>query len=260
MTTYKACFFDIDGTLYSHGYEDIPMSTQHALSVLKEKGWKLGIATSRCASETKQLPSFYRSFPFDAYVYDGGAHVLSQGKVVQDKPVPAGVMEELIKLQKQTGMDLRYSCAQGDYSHGRISDWYLDVFFHLYLNMPLEKPYAGEPVFNILIQSDRQDIDTLIEHAAQGCNMVHYNRVWELTAPGVEKGNGILALAKHWDMDIRDIVCFGDGLNDIEMLKTVGLGVAMGNGESQLKAAADVVCGHIDEDGISLFMKEQGWI
>ena len=55
MTTYKACFFDIDGTLYSHGYEDIPASAQKALWTLKENGWKLGIATSRCADETKHL-------------------------------------------------------------------------------------------------------------------------------------------------------------------------------------------------------------
>lgn len=260
MTTYKACFFDIDGTLYSHGYEDIPASAQKALWTLKENGWKLGIATSRCADETKHLPSFYRNFPFDAYIYDGGAHVVSKGEVIQDKPIPAGVMDKLIEVQKQTGMDLRYSCAAGDYSHGKISDWYLDVFFHLYLNMPVEKTYEEEPIFNILIQSERQDIGDRIEQASQGCNIVHYNRVWELTAPGVEKGDGILAMAKHWEMNIDEIVCFGDGLNDIEMLKTAGMGVAMGNGKQQLKDVADAVCGPIDEDGIYCFMKEQGWI
>ncbi len=53
-----------------------------------------------------------------------------------------------------------------------------------------------------------------------------------------------------------DAVAFGDGLNDVEMLKAVGIGVAMGNGHEKAKAVADVIAAHVDEDGIYKVMKE----
>ena len=45
-------------------------------------------------------------------------------------------------------------------------------------------------------------------------------------------------------------MAFGDAHNDAEMLKAVGLGVAMGNAEPEIKAIADYVCPAIDDDGI----------
>ena len=49
---------------------------------------------------------------------------------------------------------------------------------------------------------------------------------------------------------LADAMAFGDGENDLEMLKAVKIGVAMGNGEEQVKRIADYVSSDIDADGI----------
>jgi hydroxymethylpyrimidine pyrophosphatase-like HAD family hydrolase len=56
--------------------------------------------------------------------------------------------------------------------------------------------------------------------------------------------------------DLKDVYAFGDGLNDLEMLKAVGTGVAMGNGVQEAKALANLVTTDVSEDGIWNGLKE----
>ena len=64
------------------------------------------------------------------------------------------------------------------------------------------------------------------------------------------KARGIQDIIKHFGFSIENAMAFGDGLNDVEMLETVGFGVAMGNAEPRLKPLADFVTKDIREDGI----------
>ena len=64
------------------------------------------------------------------------------------------------------------------------------------------------------------------------------------------KDKGIIEYCKLRNIDLKDTMAFGDGDNDIEMLKTVGIGVAMGNGIDTVKAAADYITDSIKEDGV----------
>ena len=59
---------------------------------------------------------------------------------------------------------------------------------------------------------------------------------------------------------LAQAMAFGDGNNDIEMLKSVGHGVAMANASDELKAIADDVCGDVAEDGIYYYCLEHGMI
>ena len=49
---------------------------------------------------------------------------------------------------------------------------------------------------------------------------------------------------------IKDIIAFGDEVNDIEMLTLVGLGIAMENADDVVKEAADQIAGRNDQDGV----------
>ena len=64
------------------------------------------------------------------------------------------------------------------------------------------------------------------------------------------KANGLLALCKYYNIDIKDVISFGDSMNDYEILKTAGIGVAMGNSIDKLKEIADYITDDIDKDGI----------
>jgi len=57
-------------------------------------------------------------------------------------------------------------------------------------------------------------------------------------------------------MDMKDTVAFGDNLNDLEMLQTVEMGVAMGNARPEVKRVADAVTDSVDRDGIVKGLKQ----
>ena len=54
---------------------------------------------------------------------------------------------------------------------------------------------------------------------------------------------------------VENIAAFGDDTNDIGMLRAAGIGVAMQNAISEVKAAADEICGECDEDGVAVWLE-----
>ncbi len=72
----------------------------------------------------------------------------------------------------------------------------------------------------------------------------------EVMARGVDKGAAIAGLIERLGLEREDVIACGDGLNDLAMIRYAGLGVAMGNAQREVKAAADVVTGTNDEDGV----------
>lgn len=73
----------------------------------------------------------------------------------------------------------------------------------------------------------------------------------EITDRCATKGKGLLALADHLHISPEEIIAFGDSDNDIEMFKSVGIGVAMANAIPETLAAADRITASNDEDGVA---------
>ena len=65
------------------------------------------------------------------------------------------------------------------------------------------------------------------------------------------KIQAIVELAKRLDIPLDDIVSFGDDVNDMEMLRICGMGVAVSNAVADVNAAADCVAWSNDEDGVA---------
>jgi hydroxymethylpyrimidine pyrophosphatase-like HAD family hydrolase len=72
----------------------------------------------------------------------------------------------------------------------------------------------------------------------------------DITANGVDKGKGILAIARHEGFNPSHTIAFGDGGNDTSMILQAGIGVAMGNAIDDLKQQADYITTSVDDDGI----------
>ena len=77
-----------------------------------------------------------------------------------------------------------------------------------------------------------------------------YNNL-EINAEGATKGNALMWLASHLGISRERTMAFGDGENDVTMLKAAGIGIAMGNGLEIAKSAADQVTLTNDEDGVA---------
>ena len=70
----------------------------------------------------------------------------------------------------------------------------------------------------------------------------------EVFAPGVNKGSGVARLLEHLKVPATEAMALGDAENDVEMLRLVGTGVAMGNANEHARGAADVVVGTSDQE------------
>jgi Cof subfamily protein (haloacid dehalogenase superfamily) len=73
----------------------------------------------------------------------------------------------------------------------------------------------------------------------------------EVGHPGVSKGTGLAFVARLLGLDLQDVVAFGDGENDVELLEAAGFGVAVGDAHARLLDVADWWCAGADEEGVA---------
>lgn len=73
----------------------------------------------------------------------------------------------------------------------------------------------------------------------------------EFMSRGIDKGLSLARLLEHLGWERTALMAFGDGCNDLSMIRFAGMGVAMANAADELKAAADVITRSNDEDGVA---------
>ena len=73
----------------------------------------------------------------------------------------------------------------------------------------------------------------------------------EINHRDAHKGVAIQRLAEHLGIGMESVLAFGDGLNDLTMLRAAGIGVCMENGVPEAKEAADAVTASCGEDGVA---------
>ena len=83
-----------------------------------------------------------------------------------------------------------------------------------------------------------------------------YNNL-EINARDATKGNALLSLADYLSVPVASTMAFGDGENDIPMLKAAGIGIAMGNASDEVKAAADDITLTNDQFGVAAFIRDR---
>jgi len=77
----------------------------------------------------------------------------------------------------------------------------------------------------------------------------------EINCRAADKGKALLALAEHLGIPREQTMAFGDGTNDLAMIRAAGCGVAMANGHDEVKAAADLIADSCDEDGVARILE-----
>ena len=70
------------------------------------------------------------------------------------------------------------------------------------------------------------------------------------------RSSALRLVAERLGVPIEETVAFGDGNNDIPLLETAGLGIAVGNAKERLKSVAKRVIGHHDEDSVGIALEE----
>ena len=247
-----ALFFDIDGTLVSFNTHQIPASTILALTQAKVNGHKVYIATGRPPLIITNLGAIEHLI--DGYVTINGALCFIGDEVVSCKNIPHEAAQLVVDdaYQKNYGVivvgerDVAVFDPQGE----------VDQVFRQEIaveNLDQVKPMETVMQQRILQLTPFFDADYERELMARipSCTSGRWHPAFtDITARGADKGEGILTMARHLGFDPHYTMAFGDGGNDTSMIRTAGIGVAMGNALDTLKQEADHTTTSVDDDGI----------
>lgn len=80
-------------------------------------------------------------------------------------------------------------------------------------------------------------------------------RLGEIMAPTATKAWGLRALVGHWELEMKDVIAFGDETNDAEMIAECSLGIAVANAHPEILGIADEITASNDEDGVALMLE-----
>lgn len=259
--TIKAFLFDIDDTLYSHRLNKVPESTQYTIQQLKSQGYILGVCSSRFPREFYSLPKGLFD-DFDLVIADTGGIILKDHEIIHIETMKKEDIDKCIDyLDMQENMFYQWVPAYGEPHFSKKPSAHLrqhNINWSGYC--PSVQKYNGESLTNILFfDASEKQMKEIIEMVGRE-SVENWTDSGHINPKGINKAHGLQYFCDYFDLHLDEVVCFGDGRNDITMIENAGIGVAVGNGHEKLKKFADFVCGNIDEDGIYDFCVEHQFI
>lgn len=262
----KLIFLDIDGTLTQAGSNVPPESALKVIRAAQAKGHKVLLCTGRNLAMLSPL----LKYGFDGVVASAGGYVEFDGQVIYDCPMSNRQRDIALQTLHESGVfctieakDATYGDADlGDFlsqsqgGNSEIQRWRAALAGELGIQ-PMEN-YDGRPIYKVVFMCRE---DSQLDKARAALEQEFLFCCQTVTKPAClngelinrkfDKGRGIQRLCAHLGVDIRDTFGFGDSMNDLEMVQTVGVSVVMENGNEQLKALADYVCPRVEEDGLA---------
>lgn len=244
----KFVFFDVDDTLVCHKMGMVPESTREAIRILQGKGIPCGLATGRHLLEMEDLPG--NEIPFDAYVMMNGQMIYDENRVLIDGlPFEGENKKHILDLFHSKTIPLQLMETNRIYIN-TLNDHVISVMKDISSPPPAEMAYQGDEIY-MAVSFTSEEMDKRLQNLLPGCRITrwHPGGVDIINNSG-GKAKGICRLLDRYGLDISQVIVFGDSENDVDMLTQAGLGIAVGNGTSEAKNAANYVTAPIEEDGI----------
>ena len=262
----KLIFLDIDGTLTAPGSNVPPESALAAIRAAQKAGHKVFL----CSGRNYDMLSPLLRYQFDGAVASGGGYVFAGEQVLYDCPMSEVQKDAALRLLKDGGVlrtiearDASY-CDEGmgaflqqtSGGNSELLRWREALEKDLGIRPMAE--YDGRPIYKVVFlckteaqldaakQALGEDFYFLVQDM-QGANCLN----GELINRKFDKGTGIRRVCDALGYDLADTIGFGDSMNDLEMIKTVGFSVCMENGSEALKKISDLVCPSVSEDGLA---------
>ena len=258
----KAVFFDIDGTLLdcTNGILDITPNVKKMIKLLQENGDYVFIATGRPYA---LLDKNIMNFGFDGFILANGAHILINNETIYSDYIDKEFIKELVKEFENN--KIQYILQGELYSYMKED---CKEFYDYYDGLGISRQYlVGE--FNLedidvhkveMLCHDDEAMGLCLSLAKSNPECDYFSSVnkkaLELYLKKNTKGTAILKAIEYLNIPIENTFAFGDGKNDIEMLSTVGCGIAMANAKDEVKKFAKEVTDSVQNDGVAIGIKK----
>ena len=265
---YKILVLDLDGTL-TNSKKEITKPTLEALLDIQKKGVKVVLASGRPTVGVLPLAKQLHMDEYGSYVLSfNGARITDcyTEEIVSNRLLPKNVYRpafELAKKYAQYGVDLITYDEAGIGTNRIISGFKPNKYTqleadinHIPIDMVEDLPsYVTWDINKLLGTGEPEYIDRLrkdaIGHFGSDLGIYCSDPFFlELVSPGVDKASSMDILLKKLGLSRAEMVCIGDGYNDISMIEAAGLGVAMANAQPDVLEAADYVTKSNNEDGV----------
>ena len=248
----KLIVTDLDHTLLR---SDLTIS-KHTIAIFdkcRTNKIKIVFATAR---STQASAKFLDMFTPDVFIGYGGALVLTDGKAINRFAISADHSYKLINECMQE-TDIKSILAINEYvAHTNRLD-----------NLDTASAHYQWTDFSIRNNLDYLKISLvaadpgIVERIAANYPMLDMLRysgedLYRFADREAVKWNAVKAVADYYDIGIDSVVAFGDDINDQEMVKNCGIGVAVANAIDEVKAVADYICDSNDNDGVAKWLEE----
>lgn len=276
----KAIFFDIDGTLVNNQSKALD-STKKAINYARKNGILCGVATGRSPIRLKEIID---ELELDMYVVYNGQLVFTADRAIVDQPFDQSTLKKIVQFADENHRQIIFggrdqlagstTMLLGQSLLIKRFIRFLPKKFPVRLmkkGLQLFSPHRqkkryetleilNEPIYQCILLSQESEQDKLEKYFPE-CSFQRSNAYTvDIIPKGGSKLSGIKIFAKEKGIEMSEIMAFGDHYNDIDMLKGVGIGVAMGNAQDEVKNVADFVTQTNEKNGISEGLKHFGLI
>ncbi|MBR2958251.1 MAG: Cof-type HAD-IIB family hydrolase [Bacteroidales bacterium] len=243
----KAAFFDIDGTLLSFKTHRVSEGTIRAFGRLHRAGVRTFISTGRPMVLIPPMP-----VDFDGHITMNGGLVFTPRETLLSNPIPQADTERWLDYAQKHNLCTMIFTVDSMLVT-QVNAYATAIRDQLGFQMPPVVPIGemrGLQAYQ-LIAVMPPAADDEVARLMPGCRLPRWcDAFTDIVAAGNSKAEGMAAICRHFGINRQDTLAFGDGANDIEMLRWAGTGVAMGNAADIVKQAADMVTLDVDNEGI----------
>lgn len=250
----KAIFFDIDGTLVDKNHE-MSLSTCIALQKLKRKGIKLIIATGRPKQVAYELKN---KIPvvFDAWIMVNGQCCVCDEKTVVDKYIPIDKVKKALQFFDEHNIGSVLATKQGTFvnlEYERLSKEMQNVVNNKKYPVIDFKKLDTYQFYQMMprVHKKEEEIEKKVMKILSGCKALRWSEIsMDVILEDSGKNTGMDTILSFYNISLEHTMAFGDGENDIDMIKHAKVGIAMGNSMDELKKHADYITDSVENDGI----------
>ena len=259
---YKIIVSDFDGTLVNDE-DNIPTSTVAIIDKLRKHGYQFVVSTGRCL----QSVSYYNGdYPFIDYIVScNGAYIydVKKEKCIYKKNILISNVKKMINRYKEGHIiyvidHKMWHLLSEKSAYEEEFDVVKEDDYVAFLNQNKTNIYKMEIYFETINEAKKElkVIQNMKLKVNANLQINHNQNLIEITHLDVNKLEGIKKILRQEKLTLENVISFGDGYNDIELIKNSGLGIVPQNAVDEIKKIADSITLDYNHKGVEVYLKE----